>query len=67
MNQEVKNAFDYALLARAAYAELDATMSNLGTALTTESIVNGPSNIWPSDLAIYFNSRYKVVDSELAR
>ncbi|MCB1659904.1 MAG: hypothetical protein KDI39_16930 [Pseudomonadales bacterium] len=38
MNQEVKAAFEYALLARAAYAELDSTMSNLGTALTTARV-----------------------------
>mgnify|MGYP000016336241 CR=1 FL=1 len=66
MNIVIKTAFDYALLARAAYTNL--TTSNNATLaddLQDMKFVINSENKWPPALATYFQSRYEVVDSEL--
>ncbi|MDO8417268.1 MAG: calcium-binding protein [Agitococcus sp.] len=64
MNQEIKTAFEYALLARAAYANLNKD-SNIVNVLTDADPSLNSKNGWPPALAIYFDRRYKVLDSEL--
>jgi hypothetical protein len=62
MNQEINTAFDYALLARAAYADLSPRL----TMQQAVDILTNNDNKWSLALATYFLSKFTVVASELS-
>lgn len=64
MNQEITTAFEYALLARAAYANLKPD-SNIINILTDADPALNSNNGWSAALAEYFASKFTVIASEL--
>lgn len=60
MNQEITTAFEYALLARAAYANLKLG-SNIINILTDADPALNSNNGWSAALAEYFASKFTVI------